>query len=181
MRRMILVAVVGALMIALTASVALAATIIGTDGKDELRGTNGADVIKALAGSDFLDGRGGDDTLRGNGGSDFVFGNSGDDRIFGGPGNDASRRIFVGLNGGEGNDFVSGGGGGDILTSESGRDLLEGGAGDDSFNSTSGSSGDNPNSKDRIFCGPGFDTVVADKADIVADDCEDVAFARDAS
>lgn len=101
--------VVSGLIIALPASAARAkcfgrvATIVGTNGDDELIGTRGRDVIAARGGVDFIDGRGGRDLIcAGSGEADFVFAGPGHDRIAGGRGFDA---IFPG----PGNDFVDGG------------------------------------------------------------------------
>ena len=75
----------------------LDATIIGTEGRDNLRGTPGDDVIVGLGGPDRIVGLGGDDTIcggtgrdliRGNNGRDTIFGEGGRDRIYGGGGRD---------------------------------------------------------------------------------------------
>ena len=62
----------------------IAATIVGTDGDDELTGTTGDDVIAGLGGQDTIDGGGGNDVLCGDAGADVVVGGTGSDRIFGG-------------------------------------------------------------------------------------------------
>lgn len=59
------------------------ATIIGTDGPDEIIGTRGPDVIVALGGDDLVQGRGGDDLVCGGDGADHLRGGSGDDRLLG--------------------------------------------------------------------------------------------------
>ena len=64
------------------------ATIVGTEGDDDLRGTNGDDVIVGLGGHDLIKGRGGNDTLCGNGGRDTLVGGPGDDVLRGGNGYD---------------------------------------------------------------------------------------------
>ena len=75
------------------------ATIVGTDGKDDIQGTAGDDVVVAL---------GGKDKVHGNGGDDVICGGAGDDNLHGGPGND---RLF----GGDGRDTMHGGPGADLL------------------------------------------------------------------
>lgn len=87
------------------------ATILGTEGDDELIGTPDHDVIHAL---------GGDDVIRGLGADDFVCGDDGDDIIEAGEGNadDAS-------------EWISGGAGNDALTGSSTKDFIDGGSGDD--------------------------------------------------
>jgi hypothetical protein len=80
------------------------ATIVGSEGADNLTGTPGADVIAALGGKDTVNGLAGDDvvcggngkdklkggagkdTLRGEGGNDTLVGGKGKDRLIGGPG-----------------------------------------------------------------------------------------------
>lgn len=60
------------------------ATIVGTDGDDELSGTDGPDVISAGKGNDRVDGLGGDDVICGDEGADALTGGDGDDRLLGG-------------------------------------------------------------------------------------------------
>ena len=75
----------------------VAATLVGTDGKNRLTGTGAADVIVTGAGNDVVNARGGkdlvcggngNDTLRGEGGSDTLRGEAGDDTLVGGSGTD---------------------------------------------------------------------------------------------
>lgn len=93
-----LVAVV-ALMLALTATVALAANLAG-DGLPN--------IIDGSAGNDTINGRGGGDRLSGFGGLDTIIGGGGDDMILGGGGADN-------LQGGNGADRILGGGGDDTI------------------------------------------------------------------
>jgi Ca2+-binding RTX toxin-like protein len=81
------------------------ATIVGTDGNDELHGTPSRDVIW------------------GGGGDDEIFGSLGNDLICGGPGDDK-------VHGGRGNDIVDGGAGSDIVVGDLGDDKVMGGSGD---------------------------------------------------
>ena len=147
------------------------ATIVGTDGPDELIGTAGADVIQAFGGDDVIRaGRGrdvvcagaGDDDVRAGRGKDRVFGGPGDDRISGGRGGDrvwagAGTDVILGeagrdeLNGGRGGDAVRGGPGSDVLRGGRGPDSLWGGTGDDTLRGGRGA--------DTCVGGPGSDTV----------------------
>jgi Ca2+-binding RTX toxin-like protein len=60
----------------------VAATIVGTNGADEIEGTRKRDVIVALAGNDEIDGNGGNDLICAGAGRDDVDGGSGNDRIY---------------------------------------------------------------------------------------------------
>ena len=90
----------------------------------------------------------------------------GDKNLVGGPGND-----FV--NGGRGSDNVVGKEGNDLLGDgelfESSKDNLSGGDGNDVLAVIN-----DPAGKDVVACGRGFDRVLADRADLVAPDCERV-------
>src|SRR5215211_3350050 len=73
---------------------------------------------------------------------------------------------------------ISGLGGGDQITG-GGSDNLIGQGGDASVDRFYGGRGDDivqprdiPAVKDKVYCGPGTDTVYADTADVVGDDCE---------
>jgi hypothetical protein len=99
-------------------------------------------------------------TVRGGAGPNTLRGGSANDRLYGGAGND---RLF----GGAGDDRLYGGTGSDRLDGGKGRDLLDGGAGADVVTARDGA-------RDTIRCGPGRDTVVADRIDVVARDCERV-------
>jgi extracellular elastinolytic metalloproteinase len=70
------------------ACLGLAATRIGTEGRNTIRGTGGADVIVANGGNDRILGRGGKDVVCGGAGNDTIVGGSGVDRIDAGSGND---------------------------------------------------------------------------------------------
>lgn len=63
-----------------------AATIVGTDGNDQLVGTEGDDVIAGSGGDDLIFGLGGNDTLCGGPGNDGIVPGPGNDRIDGGGG-----------------------------------------------------------------------------------------------
>jgi Ca2+-binding RTX toxin-like protein len=73
---------------------------------------------------------------------------------------------------GLGKDLVYGGDGADNLIGYGGDtsvDRFYGGTGKDTVQSR-----DVPAAKDRVRCGPGFDRVYADRADVVSEDCERV-------
>lgn len=91
------------------------ATIVGTNGRDNLRGTNKRDVIAARGGKDKVNGRGGKDIICGEGGKDVLRGGAGKDLLSGGG---AADKLF-------------GGGAKDRLLGQGGRDLCNGGGGND--------------------------------------------------
>ncbi len=65
-------------------------TIVGTNGRDEIRGTNGIDVILAKGGNDFVNSDRGADLICGGRGRDNLLGETqtGHDQISGGAGGD---------------------------------------------------------------------------------------------
>jgi Ca2+-binding RTX toxin-like protein len=89
--------------------------------------------------------------LTGTDGRDVLRGTSADDSICGLRGSD---RLF-------------GRGGDDVLDGGLGQDSLYGGAGNDRLLARDGE-------RDRVDCGPGYDTVLADPLDRVARNCENV-------
>ncbi|HVD41483.1 MAG TPA: beta-propeller fold lactonase family protein [Solirubrobacterales bacterium] len=93
----------------------LAATILGTAGKDNLRGTKKKDVIAAGAGNDKVDALAGKDVVCGEGGNDKLGGGPDADVLLGGPGKDL-------LKGAGGPDKMLGGPGADTLLGGPGRD-----------------------------------------------------------
>jgi Ca2+-binding RTX toxin-like protein len=123
----------------------------GTDGPDTIFGLGGNDVLLGMGGNDLLDGGAGDDNLDGAAGKDKLKGQKGDDTLTGGDGNDI-------LIGGPGKDKLNGGRGNDTLTGNAGKDSLVGGPGSDKINSRDGVT-------ELVRCGPGKDTVRADKKD----------------
>ncbi len=142
MKRVILVLTVGASLLALTATVAMAATIhcrggdcFGTNNGDSMYGTSRHDAIFAKAGGDFVTGRGGADDLNGQDGDDRVLGGPGDDWVKGGNQNDT-------VKGDNGNDTITGGSGDNVIRAGDGmKDLIVCGAG----------------SKNVIYYDPGLD------------------------
>lgn len=92
--------------------------------------------------------------------------------IAGGPGNDDVTGGWVG-------DRVFGEGGNDKVGGRDGPDVMVGGPGDDeirsgrlAYDEQNRPTTEDDDAIDRIWCGPGFDTVVADPNDVVAKDCE---------
>jgi Ca2+-binding RTX toxin-like protein len=152
--------------------------LLGAEGKDWLLGGN---ERRALGGHKNLVGGPGNDGLLGGIDSDTVLGGSGNDFVFGDKGSD---RAVVGgqdrdlIDGFTGSDRMLGEGGGDWLfdgplDEASKNDVLSGGEGDDIL------FGDHvPAVKDIVSCGGGFDRVVVDSKDVVANDCEKVLLVR---
>ena len=96
---------------------ALADTIDGTSGPDDLVGTDKADVIHASGGKDYLSGLAAADVLYAGAGNDTVVGREGNDRIYGNAGSDV-------LFSNENNDTIYSGG-------DRGRDVVKCGQGED--------------------------------------------------
>jgi Ca2+-binding RTX toxin-like protein len=118
--------------------------LAGTNKADKLGGKDGDDEIRSLGGAD-----------------DLIIGGAGNnDVIYGGPGDDAT------LSGEEGNDVVYGGDGDDGLEEFGGTDVIYGGDGDDNITAWA------DDQRDKIYCGKGKDSYVADKHDYVSSDCE---------
>jgi Ca2+-binding RTX toxin-like protein len=141
---------------ALTAGAA-PGTLAGAAGDDTLVGGAAADLLSGgdLAGSagsgdDTLDGRGGPDELRGGDGSDTV--------------SYATRTAAVTVSP---DDVADDGQAGEQDNVRSDVESLLGGTGDDSFRLRD-------DRRETVACGPGTDTVLADAADVVAADCEQV-------
>ena len=173
MRRLVLLLTAMALALLLASGVALAANRIGTDGPDTLRGTNG------------------NDNLLGRGDNDILFALNGRDNLLGGPGNDwldthpmGFRRGDKNMVGGSGNDAVIGSRGSDNVLGEEGNDLVADGP-EREFATDRLTAGDGndvvaavnrPAFVDIVSCGGGFDRVIVDRKDVLADDCEKVFF-----
>ena len=83
----------------LVGGVALADTIDGTSGPDDLVGTDKEDVIHASGGADYVSGLAAPDLLYAGAGNDTVVGRDGNDRIYGNAGSDT-------LFGNESNDTI---------------------------------------------------------------------------
>ena len=99
-------------------------------------------------GHDRMIGTTGPDNLDGRSGDDFIDGRRGADNLAGSAGND---------------DIIDG------PLREFAGDVLRGGAGHDLFFVQN-----RPAARDIVGCGAGFDDVIADRKDLVGDDCERV-------
>jgi Ca2+-binding RTX toxin-like protein len=136
MRRAIMLVVTGALLLTLTAGVALAATYKcidgscpGTNERDVIAGDGSDQTFRLMEGNDVGIGKGGADLLLGDGGNDDLYGNRGDDvlrdqgdrgdydELFGGKGNDVLR-----ADDGDSRDSGSCGAGDDTLYVDSARE-----------------------------------------------------------
>ncbi len=133
-------------------------------------GTPGADVIAAGKHGRRILGRGGDDRIHGGGSRDCIYGGTGDDQIRGGGGADLLRGGYGHdvLRGGPGNDRIRGRQGDDLIIGGPGRDRLRGTSGDDKIVSADGT-------PDRVRCGVGVDTAIADPIDRLTG-CERVRY-----
>ena len=87
----------------------IAATIVGTDGPDQIPGTAAADVIAALGGNDTVSALAANDVVCGGPGKDTLKGGKGKDTLLGQKGKDA-------LKGGGGRDLCKGGKGNDTAS-----------------------------------------------------------------
>jgi Ca2+-binding RTX toxin-like protein len=87
-RRALLIMATMGLGVLLLGGVALADTIDGTSGPDDLVGTDKDDVIHASGGADYVSGLAAPDLLYAGAGDDTVVGRDGNDRIYGNTGSD---------------------------------------------------------------------------------------------
>jgi Ca2+-binding RTX toxin-like protein len=144
MGRMAMVLTAVALMVVLSAGVAVAADITrGTEDRDVLDGSGKNETISGFGGPDTLDGAGGRDTVKGGDGGDEAGGGTGADEVYGGPGDDYL-----------------------IDAPDNDRDVLYGHSGEDNIQVR-----DFPAVKDVVYCGSGRDTAYVDRLDVVHD-CE---------
>ena len=168
----------------------LPATLIGTDGDDQLIGTTGPDVIVGLQGNDIIRGLGGDDIVCAGQGDDTIFGGEGFDIIFGAQGNDTifaanganeegradtrGARMFGGtgndtifgstrwdrMQGGPGNDELLGFEGRDWIRGGPQRDIINGGANIDDIGGGSGADEILVIGNDSVRAGAGEDLCI---------------------
>lgn len=161
MRRLMLLAVSGALLAALTASAAFA--------QEENSGDEGPNQKCWLPEGCFISGDASNEILVGGAGPDHILGGAGHDAVYGLRGNDR-------LDGGAGNDMVRGGAGHDLVDGGSGHDIVVGGAGDDyvtgylGHDSLYGGPGNDyiyaaDGTADHVFGGKGYDVCVVDAID----------------
>lgn len=127
-------------------------------------------AFAAVAIADNVTGTQGNDVLTGTTLDDHIVAKKGDDQVSGLAGNDN-------ISGNKGNDVVNGDEGDDVLTGNQGADQLNGGTGNDLIKAR----GDGHKFADTIACGEDpdgldadSDTVLADRNDVVAGDCENV-------
>ncbi len=191
MRRVILLLTMMAATLVVASGVALAVNKVGTNGPDTLKGTNGADNLLGKGANDVLFSLAGRDNLLGEEGKDWALGGNergplgGDKNLLGGPGNDGvlGGEDSDNLTGNSGDDFVDGGLGPDKIVGGEGSDyLLDGERRGGVTDTLIGGDGNDvldpfnkPTKRDVVTCGRGFDRVLADRADVVAPDCEKVA------
>ncbi len=132
MKRVTLMTIVVGLLLALTAGVAVAREINGTDRSDEIAGTDNADEIRGLDGNDEIRARDGNDDAYGSDDNDRVYGMDGNDYVSGGFGDDP---------------FLKGGSGNDTVVGNAGSDRMSGGTGDDTLRAV------NDTRQDFVNCG----------------------------
>jgi large repetitive protein len=104
-RALLIMVTMGLGVLLLGGGVALADTIDGTSGPDDLIGTDQEDVIHASGGADYVSGLAAADLIYAGAGNDTVVGREGDDRINGNTGSDT-------LFGNESNDTINSAGDG---------------------------------------------------------------------
>ena len=94
---------------AITISVMTAATVVGSDLRDNIFLSDGADDASGMAGDDYIAAGKGDDRIRGGDGNDTIDGGLGDDTLWGDAGNDNLQGSggFDRIDGGTGNDTIS--------------------------------------------------------------------------
>ena len=152
--------------------------IVGGLGADRISGNLGADRLRGGSSADRLIGGFGNDRLHGQSGADRINAERGRDRVNGGSSNDVISAGSSGdrvagdqgndrINGNSGNDSLSGNSGNDRISGSTGADRLSGNGGNDRINARDGR-------RDRVNCGRGRDSVVADRADRVSRNCERV-------
>ena len=116
-RRALLILATMGLGVLLLGGVALADTIDGTSGPDDLIGTDNNDVIHASGGKDYVSGLAAADLIYAGAGNDTVVGRDGNDRIYGNAGYDL-------LFGNQSNDTITSAG-------DDGKDVVKCGRGKD--------------------------------------------------
>src|SRR6478672_928682 len=134
--------------------------IFGAAGDDTLHGGDSRDRIFGGSGNDTSYGENGNDRMAGGAGNDLQIGGPGDDTIFANLGQDVTQ-------GGDGNDDLWALARGDVTPGPGGAvdqagDTLDGGGGNDTFHTRDGE-------VDRITCGPGVDTALLDRVDVITD------------
>ncbi len=159
----------------------------GGSGNDLMLAGTGDDRASGSSGRDRLRGNPGDDRLDGGRDNDSIFGDAGNDKLLGGFGNDrlhgvSGKDVISGsrgrdrINGGSANDRISGGSSGDRIAGDAGHDRINGNSGSDLIRGNSGNDriSSRDGARDRVNCGLGRDSVVADRKDRVSRNCERV-------
>jgi len=126
----------------------------GTDGPDHTVGTRYGDLIITNSGDDVIRAGDGENVIESLWGNDDIRSGSGPDEVWAGDGNDTIRT-------GAGSDFIVPGPGHDTVDAGKGADHIWA----------------NDGQRDVIDCGPGDDTVVADRIDVLRN-CEHVLSMR---
>lgn len=135
-RKMARVVAVGALMVALFATAAYAATITcdggpcsGTNNNDQITGSTGRDQIDAMGGADNVKAAEQNDTVYGRGAGDTIEGGADDDTLYGGRAQDTVEDVVPPNN--NDTDTLYGGKGDDTLNAQDGdpKDTVDGGPG----------------------------------------------------
>ncbi len=184
--------VVGALLLVITAGIAVAQSVMRCDDAGRCEGTDESDVIVASDESQRVIAKAGDDDIELDetivgGSDDIAFGGRGRDCIDGGAGNDVmiggrgdddrpcEFTAFVnpqaGMTAGPGDDRVEGGPGDDSMDGIADDDTLIGNTGRDRINDPA------PDDKDRLFGGQ--DSDILDSTDGDGDDVVDGGRGRD--
>jgi Ca2+-binding RTX toxin-like protein len=163
MKRTILTIAAVLTALVLGSGVALAATIVGTNGDDTRNGTVNRDVMYGLGGKDTLNGREGNDEIDGGAGNDpNLTGSTGNDEVSGGSGLDS-------LRGNDGNDILYGGNGADDISAGTAtafaQNEMYGGPGADTINAQS------PAAFDEVYGGSGNDVIDAEDDRLDYIDC----------
>jgi hypothetical protein len=165
-------------------------TLNGLGGNDLLLAHGGGDILSGGAGFDTLMGGPGDDTLNGGADNDLLQGQAGGDAYNGGDGSDTAdfsdrQSITVAYDGiandGDAGDADNVGNDTENVTGSPYADVIGGSAAANSI--VAGAGSDTVNVKgdaaiDQVDCGTGFDSAVADAADLLLGDaagrCESV-------
>ena len=130
--------------------------VVGSDADEYVK-------LHQVGANGVLIGNGGSDELRGGDGADSVDGGTGDDKLDGGYGDDT-------ITGGPGRDSISA----DLAGGDCGPLWCKFPYGNDTVDARDGEA-------DSVTCGAGTDKVLADAADTVAPDCEQVERGADAA
>lgn len=172
MRRSAILLTCMAVLVVAASGVAVARLIDGTAGSDTIVGTPQDDVIRAHQGNDKVHSEFGEDQIGGAKGSDKLYGGKDNDLILGYTGDDY-------IKGDYGNDRLYGGPGNDYMHAQGG---LVPCVSSKPNGCPSRSSMGKGNDTDKIFCGPGYDRVVATSTDGLSEGengCEDLGAIAD--